>query len=174
MSDVWWDSDEWERIQKGLPIACVDVLPVRFSSGGEKRLEMVGLILRDTPHQGRRWCFVGGRILYGESLGDAITRQVVSTLGDSVGFHVDPNQQPLYVGQYLPYASANFGFDPRKHALGLTYGLEITGTIVPCGEAISFEWFHPEELPLPNEWGFFQDRIASACINQLQSLQMLS
>ncbi|MEO7002122.1 MAG: DUF4916 domain-containing protein, partial [Ktedonobacterales bacterium] len=70
----WLELTEWERIQKCVPIICVDILPVRFARQRQQRPLALGLIRRDTPHQGQRWCLIGGRVLYGESLGDAIER----------------------------------------------------------------------------------------------------
>jgi len=56
----WHEPEQWRRVQKILPIACVDVLLLHPTPQTARRVEALGLILRDTPHQGRRWCLVRG------------------------------------------------------------------------------------------------------------------
>src|SRR5690348_3534196 len=130
--------EEWKRIQRQLPIACVDLMPIRFSQSQPRRVEAIGLIQRSTPHQGERWCLVGGRLRYSESLGEGLTRQVHETLGPDAQISPTPaaTLQPLYVAQYLPHGASGEnpdeyqrgdGWDPRKHAIGLTYALELVG-----------------------------------------------
>lgn len=161
----WFPPEEWRWLQSVIPIVCVDVLPVRYSQSTRQRnVEAVGLILRDTPHQGQRWCLVGGRLCYGESLLQAVRRQVRETLGARVRPAIKPRQLPLYVAEYSPSGKGGFALDPRQHSIGLTYPLEIRGLPAPRGEAIRFEWFDIDDLPAAKQFGFDQDRIVAACI----------
>jgi ADP-ribose pyrophosphatase YjhB (NUDIX family) len=130
-------------------------------------VEAIGLILRETPNQGQRWCLVGGRLLYGESLRDAIVRQVGETLGTKARIHLKRDQQPLYIAQYAPHGIEPFGLDPRQHAVALTYISRITGSPVPQGEAVAFEWFDVRKLPPPERFGFGQHRLVNACLRLL-------
>jgi len=166
MKAQWISDHEWTRIQHLLPIVCVDVLSVRFAPG-TRQIDALGLILRETPHQGQRWCLVGGRMAYDESLGEAIARHLFDTLGQNIQFQVRDDQQPIFVAQYLPGARAGFPLDPRKHAVALTYCLEIGGSPVPQHEAIAFDWFSPDRLPLPDEFGFEQNLVVDACLERL-------
>ena len=166
----WFSPEEWKWLQHVVPITCVDILPVRHCQNAQKRdVLSVGLILRDTPHQGRRWCLIGGRLCHGEPLRHAIRRQTRETLGRSVRPVLKAAPTPLYVAEYSPSGKYPFLLDPRQHSVGLTYALEIRGVPVPTGEAIRFKWFEVESLPAPKQFGFGQDRVVAACVKQLRS-----
>jgi ADP-ribose pyrophosphatase YjhB (NUDIX family) len=155
---------KWLQIQNLVPIACVDVVPLQVSN---EIIEGIGLILRETPHQGRRWCLVGGRLFRNESLTDAIRREIRAALGEQARFTLKKDIQPDYVAQYFTVHKESAGFDPRRHAVGLTFCVPIHGNIHPQGEALSFMWFRPSQLPAPEEFGFNQDRIVIACLTRL-------
>jgi ADP-ribose pyrophosphatase YjhB (NUDIX family) len=164
----WFPPDEWKQLQSVIPITCVDVLPVRYSKKGrEAGVPDVGLIFRDTPHQGGRWCLIGGRLCYGESLRGALRRQVRETLGKKVRPVLETREMPLVVAEYAPSGRSPFALDPRQHSVGLTYAVEIRGLPVPTGEAIRFRWFEIEGLPSRGDFGFDQDRVVAACIKRL-------
>lgn len=124
----------------------------------------MGLILRETPHQGRRWCLVGGRLLRNEALSEGVARQLYETLGNDIDFNIDPGLQPTYVAQYFTLLRDDGGLDPRQHAVGLTFCVPISGTVRACGEALSFTWFDRDNLPNAGEFGFNQDRVVARCL----------
>ncbi|MGI9112982.1 MAG: DUF4916 domain-containing protein [Gaiellaceae bacterium] len=154
--------EQWEWVQTVLPIAVVDVMPLHADK------QRVGLIRRETPHQGERWNLIGGRVAHGESLVLAIEREIREALGDRARVDLSDAGQPLYVAQYGPWRAEPFSFDPRKHAIGMTYLLPVAGPLTACGEALSFAWFMAMELPARSEWGFEQDRVAEACLARAQ------
>jgi len=168
MSDGWIPDEEWEHIQHVLPIVCVDVLAVRHAAPTD-RLAEVGLIWRHTPDRGPRWCLIGGRVRYGESIHAAVTRHVRDTLGDEVQFDVSRWREPLFVAQYAPTAREGFLHDPRKHAVALTYALDVVGAPAPQNEALDFRWFPVDQLPPSGDFGFGQDRVVAACMDRLQA-----
>lgn len=161
---TWLADDEWERVQRAVPIVCVDVLAVKHTGERASRVAAVGLILRETPHQARRWCLIGGRVLHDEALEEAITRQLRDTLGSTIEFSLPDAQRPLYVAQYLPTQRGRFPHDPRKHAVALTYCVEIAGAIAPQNEALDFAWYSPDRLPPRAQFGFEQDRVVDLCL----------
>jgi hypothetical protein len=55
--DRWIPEDEYARIQKRVPILCVDVA-LQTPDG-----EAVGLIRRDTYGDGEGWCLIGGSVV---------------------------------------------------------------------------------------------------------------
>jgi hypothetical protein len=152
-SDGWLDESMWDMIQGAVPIVCVDLVPVRrrtLSEGHE-----VGLIRRHTPFAGKiAWCQVGGRVHRGETIRDSLLRHLHGTLsGVRVDLPSDP--QPGYVMQWFPVlppsepaAGVWYGLDPRRHAVALSFGVEIGGDPIPVpgGEAMEFSWFAAEEL----------------------------
>jgi ADP-ribose pyrophosphatase YjhB (NUDIX family) len=161
----WLELADWKRAQETIPIVCVDVLPVRLDARGV--LEKIGLIFRATPHQGQRWCIVGGRLWRNESIAEAITRQLRETLGSRIVFSIDADPQPDYVAQYFTAARPVGTLDPRQHALTLNFMVPLTGDPEPAGEAIDFRWFDPSGLPKCEEFGFGQDQIVAACLRNL-------
>lgn len=159
---AWLSAEDYELIQNSIPIACVDIAPLRPDKQGG--IEAIGLIFRDTPHQGRRWCLVGGRVLRNETLAAAVSRQLRQTLGDGIRFQLDSDAQPVYVAQYFPARQPVGLIDPRQHAITMNYCVEIGGEVVPQGEALEFRWFAPDSLPKPDEFGFEQDRVLKQCL----------
>lgn len=142
---AWVDAQTWEAVQQAVPILCVDLLPTRLAADSEWQ---IGLIKRQTPFGRPMWCQIGGRVLHGETLREALVRHLETTLSDvPSGFSSDP--QPDYVMQWFPTEQKpgdpgpRFGLDPRKHAVALSFLMQIEGEPVPVagGEALEFSWF---------------------------------
>jgi ADP-ribose pyrophosphatase YjhB (NUDIX family) len=140
--------DFYIRIEHAVPILCVDFVPVRRRNA---RTE-VGLILRDSPF-GRVWCHLGGRVQHGETLADAIRRHAFDTL--DVEIDLGPDPQPVWVYQWFPdelrpQTGLVAGRDPRKHAIGLSFVIDLAGKQPePRDEALDFAYFAPTKLPSP-------------------------
>lgn len=164
---MWLKSDEWHFVQKHVPITCVDVLPVKAVVDGDRSRQELGLIYRETPHQGKRWCLIGGRLLRKESFCEAIGRQLNETLGSNIEFAIPQDIQPVYAAQYFPEARAFGLVDPRQHSIGLIFAVPITGVVRPAGEAISFKWFAPSNLPAPDEMWHGQHEVLLKVIARL-------
>ena len=154
-SAYWLPEDEWSNVQKCIPIVCVDVLPFRFDQG--KPFEF-GLIFRNTPHQGKRWCLIGGRLQYKESIQEGIKREIVQTLGDKVKIKLKVNELAKVV-QYMPEMELGEYFDPRQHAISLTYTAVLSGIFLPHGEALDFRWFSINQIDEMDDIGFGQKKI---------------
>jgi ADP-ribose pyrophosphatase YjhB (NUDIX family) len=168
MEKEWLSESAWRAVQQRIPITCVDVLPVRGKTADSYE---VGLILRDTPHQGQRWCLIGGRLLLNESLRSAAIRQIREALGSSVSCILEKSPQPLWVAQYVPEEHAGYPFDPRQHAIGLTFPVRLNGTACPTGEALDFQWFNVKQLPKKSSVGFGQERTILECVRLLSEEQ---
>ena len=162
----WLSPEEYKRVQETVPIVCVDIVPLRRKGGTP---ESIGLILRDTPSQGRRWCLVGGRVLRDETLTDAVARHLRHTLGDRIRFGLDPDAQPIYVAQYFTSRTPPGLIDPRQHSVAMTYCIDIEGPVKAQGEAHEFNWFDPQRLPAPAEFGFEQDRVLDECLRRIRA-----
>ncbi len=156
---TWLEDDEWERIQTLIPIAVVDIVLLSMDSPPR-----VGLIERETPHQGKRWNLIGGRIRYGEPLEAAVRREISDALGSNVNVRVPDVSKPHYVAQYAPLKQSGFLEDPRKHAVGLTYAVRASGIPAARREALAFAWFPITSLPARGVWGFEQDQAAELCL----------
>jgi len=169
----WIDEELWRKIQKIIPIVTIDVLPINKIEGDG--ITRVGLILRETADEGKKWCFIGGRLLYGEKLWDGVNRQIKITLGDTVSISKENvHQQPLYVAQYFSYEDDEFLRDPRQHSIGLTYVLNLEGEIKPRDEALDFKWFSLNNLPKEDQFGFNHNKLLSKCLELLKSGYIMS
>lgn len=133
--------DLWAQVQSSMPILCVDILPIHRQS-----VRKVELINRRFPDGRAVWCHLGGRVHYGETTDEALRRHLTETLVgvDGITFSSDP--QPDHVMQWFPpsvRSDATYGDDPRKHAVGLTYVVEVPIDVVARkdGEGTDFAWF---------------------------------
>lgn len=139
----------YEQIEQSLPIACVDFVSFRVGAGGNAA--EVGLIKRRSPF-GTVWCHLGGRIIRGESVAQALRRHARDTL--DVDLDLPPDPQPRYVYQWFPPddtpdKAEPHGIDPRKHAIGLSFVVDMVGDPKPRNEALSFDFFAVDALPAP-------------------------
>ena len=167
-SEHWLPTDEWRRVQRCLPIVCVDVLPIRRLQG---EIQDFGLILRETPHQGRQWCLIGGRLQYNELLTEGVERELREALGDNINYTYFGNGEPLKVAQYLPTPDKGELYDPRQHALGLTFAVELSGSFTQQGEALEFAWFPAAGLAEMEGIGFGQKPMLIECLRRLLGLE---
>ena len=163
MRDEWLSEREWRAVQLRVPVPCVDVLPYRRSETGE---DEVGLIFRKTPKLGRRWCLVGGRLLINESFRAAIVRQVREALGSAVRCDLALPAMPIFVAEYFSRRRKGAPFDPRQHAIGLTFLVGLRGQVEAMGEAEDFRWFELKDLPKPALFGFGQHKVVEETIRR--------
>lgn len=162
----WLPNRKWKTIQSSVPVTCVDVLLVKRDRTGSRQW---GLIYRETPHQGRRWCLIGGRLLLNEAFRAAIIRQVRETLDIDVRRSLSSDVQPIFTAEYFSRHFRGAMFDPRQHAIGLVFVVEVRKDFKPRpkGEALKFEWFDEKQLQKPALFGFGQKRVLAECIRRL-------
>lgn len=162
----WLAEADYRLVQRSVPLACVDILCLR---GSDLPPQQVGLILRDVTDGTRRWGLVGGRVLRGESLVDAVIRQLRITLGPEVrpGNALEPN--PTWIAEYRPDGGDGFLVDPRQHAIGLTYAVVLEGRPQPQEEAYEFRWFGIDELPDQDASAFGQSVVVNRVLERLAS-----
>jgi ADP-ribose pyrophosphatase YjhB (NUDIX family) len=152
---------DYEFIKAKVPILCVDVL---LSPKGDP--QRVGLIRRMTYNGGEGWCLVGGRVLRNEPLTDAVTRHVLATLGE--GVTVDRSTLEFQtIAEYFSERFEDELYDPRKHAVALTYTAFCDGEPTPLGEAEEFGWFEIGELSRLS-FGFGQGKVVSRLLEMRQ------
>jgi len=145
----WLDDATWKKVQGLVPIVCIDILPVWTNENGCLH---AGLIYRETPHQGRKWCMMGGRLRRNEAIHTAARRVLVETVGPQglVGLCFDGNIQPALVTQYFTEPDRGCAFssvDPRQHAIGLIFivpafiEVYVKRTLPETSEALELGWF---------------------------------
>jgi ADP-ribose pyrophosphatase YjhB (NUDIX family) len=138
--DRWIPDEEYALIQARVPILCVDLLLLSTSTPPR-----IGLVHRVTHDGGQGWCLVGGAVLRDEPLTAAAKRHLQATLGGEIV--LQPSTLQLHeIIEYFTRPELGEFHDPRKHAVALTYSACVDGRPAPQGEALSFRWFHQDQL----------------------------
>lgn len=155
---------EWESMQRVIPIACVDFVPMRRDPGG---CVEIGLIQRaapfpDTPEV---WCHLGGRVRRDETVAEAMSRHAQTLIGGYL--NLAGCRRPHALMEFFPTPRATGtsveldgrtvevnGVDPRKHAISVCYLVEAQGDFkaVEGGEAHDFAWYRITDLADLETW----------------------
>lgn len=127
-------TEHYQQIIEVLPILCVDV--VVKNSRGE-----ILLIKRDNePRQGE-WWVIGGRVLKGETLEQAVIRKVQEETGLTV-----ESVQPI--GYYEAVSQENpFGLNSRLHAVSVVFSTVVDGNQKIKLDEQSSDWTFAKDLP---------------------------
>jgi hypothetical protein len=140
---AWLTDIELEQLRHRIPIVYVEAVPVRLDGLG--RVIDVGLLLRATPMGEMRRTIVSGRVLYGETLRDALFRHLEKDLGPMAFPQLPASPVPFTVAEYFPVPSESPYFDARQHAVSLAYVVPVTGTTEPRQDALELTWLTPAE-----------------------------
>lgn len=138
----WLDGAELGRIRRSVPISYVEVVPVRTDELG--RVVRVGSLLRvcDDGSIVER-TLVTGRVLYHETVREAIARNIAKDLGD-IALPVLPTALvPFTVAEFFPTPGMSPYHDERQHAIALCYVVPIAGDCKPQDETLDVEWIDP-------------------------------
>ena len=131
-----------------MPIAYVEIVPVRTDEMG--RISQVGSLLRVSEDGSIERTLITGRVLYHETLREAIARNVAKDLGDialpllPIGLPPFAKQQPFTVAEFFPTPGLSEYYDPRQHAIALCYVVPIAGDCKPQDETLDVEWVDPK------------------------------
>ena len=137
----WLPSDEINRMRHEIPIPYVVVVPVRTDDLG--RVAQIGSLLRVTDDGGIERTLIAGRVLYHESLREAVARNVAKDLGDIALPQLPISLQPFTAAEFFPTPGLSDYYDPRQHAIALCYVVPIAGDCKPQDETLDVEWVDP-------------------------------
>ena len=137
----WLPSDEINRMRREIPIPYVVVVPVRTDDLG--RVAQIGSLLRVTDDGGIERTLIAGRVLYPESMREAVARNVAKDLGDIALPQLPISLQPFTVAEFFPTPGLSDYYDPRQHAIALCYVVPIAGDCKPQDETLDVEWVDP-------------------------------
>lgn len=138
----WLTEDELAEARSRLPLLYVEAVPVRVDGLG-KVIE-VGMLLRANDGEITR-TLVSGRVMYGETLRDALFRHLEKDLGPMAFPQLPPSPVPFSVAEYFPLPGIGQYVDERQHAVSLAYVIPVTGTCDPRQDALELTWMSPEE-----------------------------
>ena len=139
----WLSDEELAVIRRRLPLLYVEAVPVRVDGMGQ--VAEVGLLLRVNPNGEISRTIVSGRVMYGESIRDALFRHLEKDLGPMAFPQLPANPTPFSVPEYFPAPTLGPYSDERQHAVALAYVVPVTGTCDPRQDALELTWMTPEE-----------------------------
>ncbi|AQX79435.1 NUDIX hydrolase family protein [Plantibacter sp. VKM Ac-2885] len=142
-SNPGWLSDvELEEIRRRLPLLYVEAVPVRVDGFGV--VTEVGVLLRATALGEMTRTLVSGRVMYGETIRDALFRHLEKDLGPMAFPLLPASPVPFQVAEYFPLPGLSPYSDDRQHAVALAYVVPVTGTCEPRQDALELTWMTPE------------------------------
>ena len=108
------------------------------------RISQVGSLLRVSEDGSIERTLITGRVLYHETLREAIARNVAKDLGDIALPLLPIGLQPFTVAEFFPTPGLSECYDPRQHAIALCYVVPIAGDCKPQDETLDVEWVDPK------------------------------
>jgi hypothetical protein len=139
----WLTDIELAEVRSRLPLLYVEAVPVRVDGLGQ--VTEVGMLLRATPTGAITRTLVSGRIMYGETIRDALFRHLEKDLGPMAFPQLPASPIPCHVAEYFPLPGVSQFYDERQHAVSLVYVVPVTGTCEPRQDALEVSWMTPEE-----------------------------
>lgn len=140
----WLSPEEIDEVRDRVPIVYVEAVPVRVGHLGQ--VEKIGLLLRQRPDGSISRAVVSGRVLYGETVREALWRNLAKDLGPDAEPMLPNDPSPFTVAEYFPDDGSRTGFtDPRQHAVALAYLVPVDGECVPAQDALDLAWLSPTE-----------------------------
>lgn len=140
----WFEPDELDHLRRRVPFPYIDVLPVRTDAHGE--LTHLGLLLRATGGGQIALSLISGRILYHETIREAIVRHVEKDLGPLALPELPTTLVPFTVAEYFPIPGVSPFVDERQHAISLAYVVPITGHCEAQDDTLDLSWYSVAEI----------------------------
>ncbi|MFF1879824.1 NUDIX hydrolase family protein [Leifsonia sp. NPDC058230] len=145
---AWLSDIELEQARRRLPLLYVEAVPVRVDGLGQ--VTEVGVLLRANAVGEMTRTLVSGRVMYGETLREALFRHLEKDLGPMAFPQLPASPIPFQVAEYFPMPGVTPFTDDRQHAVSLAYVIPVTGTCEPRQDALELTWMRPEEAISPS------------------------
>ncbi|MWC00201.1 DUF4916 domain-containing protein [Agromyces seonyuensis] len=145
---AWLSDLELAEIRGRLPILYVEAVPVRVDGVGV--VTDVGVLLRANQVGEITRTLVSGRVMYGETVRDALFRHLEKDLGPMAFPLLPASPVPVTVAEYFPMPGLSAYTDARQHAVSLVFVVPVTGTCEPRQDALEVTWMTPEEAVSPS------------------------
>jgi ADP-ribose pyrophosphatase YjhB (NUDIX family) len=146
--DGWLPAEDLAEVRDRIPIVYVDAVPVRLDHLG--RVEKVGLLLRAMPDGTISRAVVSGRVLFGETVREALWRHLTKDLGPEAEPLLPAAPQPFTIAEYFPDPARTGYHDPRQHAVSLVFVVQVNGSPEPQQDALDLAWVTPSEALSPS------------------------
>ncbi|CAN5284094.1 NUDIX hydrolase family protein [soil metagenome] len=146
-NSAWLSDEELSDVRRRIPLLYVEAVPVRVDGMGV--VTSVGILLRANAHGAITRTLVSGRVMYGETLRDALYRHLEKDLGPIAFPQLPASPIPFQVAEYFPIPGLSAYLDERQHAVALAYVVPVTGTCEPRQDALELTWMTPAEASSP-------------------------
>ncbi|MDO9398574.1 MAG: NUDIX hydrolase family protein [Herbiconiux sp.] len=146
----WLSDSELAEVRQRLPLLYVEAVPVRVDGLGQ--VVEVGVLLRVGSSGTIARTLVSGRVMYGETLRDALFRHLEKDLGPMAFPQLPASPVPFQVAEYFPLPGVSPFYDERQHAVTLAYVVPVTGTCEPRQDALELTWMTPDEAASDGVW----------------------
>ncbi len=137
----WLDKDRIDQARRELPMAYVEVVPVRADDLGG--VSQVGSLLCVGDDGNIERTLITGRVLYHETIREALARNIAKDLGELALPVLPTGLQPFTVAEFFPTPGVSEYYDPRQHAIALCYLIPVAGDCKPQDETLDVEWVDP-------------------------------
>jgi ADP-ribose pyrophosphatase YjhB (NUDIX family) len=159
---AWLPEEDLAFVRERVPTVYVEAVPVRTDHLGQ--VERVGLLLRPRPDGTLSRSIVSGRVLYGETVREALWRHLTKDLGPMADPLLPPGAAPFTVAEYFPTPDRTGFSDPRQHAVSLVFIVPVAGECTPSQDALELSWLTVEDATSPlvaAEMSGGQDRLVA-------------
>ncbi|AXT86636.1 DUF4916 domain-containing protein [Aeromicrobium sp. A1-2] len=144
----WLPDFALDETRARVPILYVEAVPVRIDALGQ--VESIGVLLRGNATTGAMTrTLVSGRVLHGESVREALLRNLEKDLGPTAFPQLPATTVPFSVAEYFPLPGVSPLYDPRQHAVALAYVVPVSGECNPRQDALELTWLTPSEASTP-------------------------
>ncbi len=126
----------------------VAAVPVRHDHLGQ--VERVGLLLRAMADGTISRAVVSGRVMYGETVREALWRHLTKDLGADAEPQIPASPVPFTVAEFFPDGRRTGYQDPRHHAVSLAYVVPVDGECRAPENALDFTWLSVEDVVGPD------------------------
>jgi ADP-ribose pyrophosphatase YjhB (NUDIX family) len=146
-NSAWLSDEDFADIRRRIPLLYVEAVPVRVDGMGV--VTSVGILLRANLEGSITRTIVSGRVMFGETLRDALFRHLEKDLGPIAFPQLPASPIPFSVAEYFPIPGISSYRDDRQHAVSLAYVVPVTGTCEPRQDALELTWMSPDEASSP-------------------------
>lgn len=150
----WLSQEDLDLVRRKVPMLYVDIVPVRQDPQGQ--LDTIGLLLRVRNDDTVVREIVTGRVLYQETITQAIARHIEKDLGPMALPQLPLSPLPFAVGQYFPTPGNHF-YDERQHAVSLAFIVPVAGDCAARNDTLELSWLTPGEAQTPDILGDMPD-----------------
>ncbi|MEJ7635007.1 NUDIX hydrolase family protein [Aeromicrobium sp.] len=140
----WLPDFALDETRSRVPILYVEAVPVRVDALGQ--VESIGILLRGSSTTGvMTRTLVSGRVMHGESVREALLRNLEKDLGPTAFPQLPITTVPFSVAEYFPFPGVSPLHDSRQHAVSLAYVVPVNGECKPRQDALELTWLTPAE-----------------------------